>query len=130
MAAKKRFRRLARQLFNLCLVDGKLAPDRVRQVARRLADRSERNSLAVLSEFQRLVRLNRAQHTALVESAAPLTDDVRRDVEAQLARLHGSDLEISFALNPILIGGMRIKVGSNVYDGTVRGRLNALEQQL
>ena len=130
MKPNRRSRRVARQLFQLCLVGGKLNSDRVRQVARRLGEGTERNALAVLSHFQRMVRLDYAQHTAVIESAEPLSDDVRRAVEAQLTRLHGADLGISVALNPSLIGGMRITVGSSVYDGSVRGRLNALEQQL
>ena len=128
MKANRRSRRLARQLFQLCLVGGKLDSGRVRQVAKRLADGSERNSLAVMSAFQRMVRLDHAKHTAVIESAEPLSDEVRRDVEAQLTRLHGADLGISVAINPALIGGMRITVGSSVYDGSVRGRLHALEQ--
>jgi F-type H+-transporting ATPase subunit delta len=130
MATTKRSRRIARQLFQWCLVAGKLNTDRARKVARRLAEGSERDSLAVLSEYQRLVRLDRDRNTALVESAAPLTDEVRRDVEARLARLHGADLQMVFAQNPALIGGIRIKVGSDVYDGSVRRRLDALEEKL
>jgi len=130
MKINRRSRRVARQLFQLCLVDGRLDAARVRTVAARLGAGSARGSLAVLSAFQRLVRLDYARHTAVIETAQPLTDDVRRDVEAQLARLHGADLGISVALNPALIGGMRITVGSSVYDGSVRGKLNALEQQL
>jgi F-type H+-transporting ATPase subunit delta len=130
MKTNRRSRRLARQLFERCLAAGKLDPERVRLVARRLGDGSQRGSLAVLSEFQRRVRLDRARHTAVIESAAPLADAVRRDVEAQLARLHGADLGVSIAVNPSLIGGIRITVGSSVYDGSVRGRLNALERQL
>jgi F-type H+-transporting ATPase subunit delta len=130
MKGNRRSRRLARQLFQLCLVDGKVSPDRVRQVATRLGAGSERNSLAVLSQFQRMVRLDHDRHSAVIESAEPLTDDVRRTVEEQLTRLHGADLGISTAINPALIGGMRITVGSSVYDGSVRGRLNALERLL
>lgn len=130
MKANRRSRRLARQLFQLCMVDGRLNPDRVRQVARRLGRGTERNALAVLSQFQRMVRLDHDRHSAVIESAEPLTDEVRRAVEAQLTRLHGADLGISVATNPALIGGMRITVGSSVYDGSVRGRLNALERQL
>ena len=130
MKGNRRTRRLGRQLFQLCLVDGKLDPGRVRQVAKRLADGSERNTLAVMSQFQRMVRLDHAEHTAVIESAEPLTDEVRRVVEAELTRLHGADLGISVATNPALIGGMRITVGSSVYDGSVRGRLKALERQL
>jgi F-type H+-transporting ATPase subunit delta len=130
MKANRRSRRLARQLFQLCLVGGKLDPDRVRKVAKRLGDGPERNALAVFSQFQRMVRLDYARHTAVIESAEPLTDETRRVVETQLTRLHGADLGISTAINPALIGGMRITVGSSVYDGSVRGRLNALERQL
>jgi F-type H+-transporting ATPase subunit delta len=81
-------------------------------------------------QLQRLVRLDLDQRTARVESAMPLTDDVRRDVEAGLARLYGSGIATSFDENPALIGGMRIKVGSDVYDGSVRSRLAALEARL
>jgi F-type H+-transporting ATPase subunit delta len=66
----------------------------------------------------------------VIESAAGLTDDVRRDVQAGLERTYGQGLETSFAVNPGLIGGMRIRVGSDVYDGSVRARLAALEAKL
>ena len=129
MKTTRRSRRMARQLFQLCLVDGKLDPERVRHVARRLASSSERGSLAVLSSVQRLVRLDRTQHRALIESAAPLSEEEQRSVLAEVARRHGTDLEVAVALNPALIGGLRITVGSTVYDGSVRGRLDALERQ-
>jgi F-type H+-transporting ATPase subunit delta len=130
VATTKRHRRVARQLFQWCLVAGTLDPDRARKVARRLAEGAGRDSLAVLSAFQRLVRLERDRHTALVESATPLADDVRHEIEASLVRLHGEGLRLVFALNPALLGGVRIKVGSDVYDGSVRGRLDALEGRL
>jgi len=84
----------------------------------------------VLSDLQRLVRLDRDQHQAIVESATTLTDDVRQDVLARLTRLYGSGLETSFEQNPALIGGMRIRVGSDVYDGSIRSKLDALETRL
>jgi F-type H+-transporting ATPase subunit delta len=130
MATRTQSRRIARQLFQWCLVAGTLNPQRARQVARRLAVGSERDSLTVLSEFQRRVRLDRDRTTALIETAVPLAADVRREVEAKLTRLHGPDLQLVFALNPALIGGIRIKVGSDVYDGSVRRRLDALEKRL
>ena len=126
----RRAKRMARELFQLCRPDGALDADRVRVVAQRLAEGRERGSLAVLSELHRRVRLDRARHTALVESAAPLTDDVRREVEATLTRLYGQGLAMDFSLNPDLIGGLRIRVGSDVYDGTVQRRLAAIAERL
>jgi len=127
---KRKIKRAARQLLRMCFVNGALQPDRVRDVAERLAIAKRRGSLNVLSEFQRLVRLDRDRHTAVVETAAPLVPEVRADVQAGLARLYGDGLEASFEENPGLIGGMRIKVGSDVYDGSVRAKLAALQARL
>jgi F-type H+-transporting ATPase subunit delta len=127
---KRKIKRAARQLLRICLVNGAIEPNRVRQVAQRLAISKRRGSLDLLSEFQRLIRLDRDRHLAVVESAAPLVPDVRATVQAGLARLYGDGLEASFQENPGLIGGMRIKVGSDVYDGSVRAKLAALEARL
>jgi F-type H+-transporting ATPase subunit delta len=123
----KRTKRTARQLFRLCHVDGRLDAARARLVATRVGGSSRRGTLGILSEFVRLVRLDREAHRAVIESATGLTDDLRRRVEADLARTYGDGLEASFELKPELIGGMRIRVGSDVYDASVRAKLAALE---
>jgi F-type H+-transporting ATPase subunit delta len=58
----------------------------------------------------------------------PLPEDLRASVQTGLARTYGPGISTSFAHNPELIGGMRIKVGSDVYDGSVRARLAELEK--
>jgi len=68
------------------------------------------------------------RHTAKVESAKPLALALQTRVATDLARQYGPGLSTSFAENPALIGGMRIRVGSDVYDGTVRSRLAALQE--
>ena len=130
MKVTRRTRRSARQLFRLCLVDGRLDEGRVRQVARRIGESKRRGAIAVLSDLQRMVRLDRDQHMASVESATSLADDAREDVRAGLARIYGPGLETTFAENQGLIGGMRIRVGSDVYDGSVRAKLAAIEARL
>jgi F-type H+-transporting ATPase subunit delta len=130
MKANRKVKRAARQLFRLCLVDGGLDEGRVRQIAQRIATSRRRGALPVLADFQRLVRLDRGRYTALVESATPLVAGLREEVQAGLARAYGPRLEVSFEENPALIGGMRIKVGSDVYDGSVRTRLATLEARL
>ena len=88
-------------------------------------------SLAVLSAFQRLVRLDRERHGAAGrERHAADAPICALTFEAGLARVYGPGVEPPFAENPALIGGMRIKVGSDVYDGSVRARLAALEARL
>jgi len=130
MTGKTKTGGTARKLFRLCVVDGVVDETRARQVARRLAASKRRGSAALLWDFQRLVRLDHDRHTAVVESATPLTASLREQISADLARIHGPGLHASFAQNPALIGGMRIKVGSDVYDGTLRARLAALAARL
>jgi F-type H+-transporting ATPase subunit delta len=130
MKGTRRTIRAARRLFRACQIDGRLDEPRVRQVARRLAASRRRGSIAVLSSLRRMVKLDRDRHRAVVETATGLPDDLRDEVQAGLARLYGSGLATSFETRPDLIGGMRIRVGSDVYDGSVRARLAAIESRL
>jgi len=111
------------------VVGGLLDDARARQVVDRVAGARRRGSLAFLSHFQRLVSLDRVRHQAVVESATPLPPDLRKSVESGVARVYGPGVSTSFADNPALIGGMRVKVGSDVFDGSVRAALLALEER-
>jgi F-type H+-transporting ATPase subunit delta len=128
--ANRKIRRAGRELLRLCTVEGALDEGRARLVAQRLAASGRRGALSLLADFQRLVRLDRDRYTAVVESATPLVDPMRDRIQAGLARVYGPGLETSFAQNPALIGGIRIRVGSHVYDGSIRARLAALESGL
>ena len=128
MKISKRAKREAKQLFHFCLVDGMLDESRARQVAQRVVAAGRRDCPAILAHFRRLVRLDLARHTATIESATPLPADFQAAIEAGLTRRYGRGLATAFAHRPALIGGMRIQVGSDVYDGSVRAGLAALER--
>jgi len=83
-----------------------------------------------LTEFQRRVHLDHDRHLALVESATPLAASMRDQILAGLSKVYGIALHTSFSENPALVAGVRIKVGSDVYDGSLRGRLAALAARL
>lgn len=128
MRKSKQAAREAKQLFRLCILDGLPDEGRVRRVTRCVIESNRRGHLVLLSHFHRLLRLDRERHFAEVESAAPLPSDLRSSLQAGLERMYGPGLEINFAHRPSLIGGIRIRVGSDVYDGTVRSELAALER--
>jgi F-type H+-transporting ATPase subunit delta len=127
MKTTKKIRHEAKQLLRLCIVNGSLDEDRVRQVVQRVLESKRRGSLTLATHFERLVKLDRSRHTATVESAAPLPPDLKANVQAGLERIYGPRIITSFAESPALIGGMRIKVGSDVYDGSLKAALTALE---
>ena len=126
MKGTKQSRRLAKQLFKSCQVDDRLNADRVRKAVRLLIDQKPRGYFGILQNLQRLVKLDEASRSARVESAVALGQAQQQDVRNSLKRLKGGDVTVEFATNPGLIGGMRVKIGDDVYDGSVRTRLTAL----
>jgi F-type H+-transporting ATPase subunit delta len=130
MKTSKQARRDAKELLQSCRVGGLLDEARVRQTVAQVIAKKPRGYFAVLSHFQRLVKLDIDRRTARVESAAPLTEAQQADLRANLARRYGTGLIFTQAQNPALIGGLRVKVGSDVFDGSVRARLNALAESL
>ncbi len=128
MKTTRRIRRDAKRLYRLCVVDGLLDEGRTRQAVQTIIEAKRRGALALLSQFRRLVKLDSARHTAEIESAKPLPAELCDSIQADLARTYGPGIRASFEINPALVGGMRIKVGSDVYDDSVLARLTALEK--
>lgn len=128
MNVSKQAARDATDLFQLCMVKGLLDKGRVRQVVEEMATARPRGYLATLASFRRLVGLECARRSARIESARPLSADQQAAVAQSLSRAYGPGLNTTFVDNPELLGGMRIQVGSDVYDGSVRGRLATLER--
>jgi len=128
MKISKQAQRDARQLFRSCQVNGLLDESRVRRTLSLLGEKKPRGYVEILSRLHRLVKLDVERHAARVESATPLTAEVQADVQNRLTGIYGAGLAITFSENPALIGGLRIRVGSDLYDGSVKTRLEKLEQ--
>jgi F-type H+-transporting ATPase subunit delta len=128
MNISKQARRDARQLFRSCFVNGRLEDNRVRQAVALLVEKKPRGYAEILSRMHRLVKLDLEQHAACVESAVPLSADLQAQVAGRLNQIYGDGLSLSFKENAALIGGLRIQVGSDLYDGSVKMRLEKLQQ--
>ncbi len=126
MKTTKQSVREATQLYRMCLLDGRVQEDRVRLVVQKVLLSRRRGYLTMLRHFLRLLKLEYEQHAAKVESALLLPADLRSRVQLGLENMYGPGLTALFTQNPVLIGGMRIKVGSDVYDNSVRSALAAL----
>ena len=129
MKISKSARRGAKQLFRCCCVNGVLDDTRAQKVARKIAEARPRDYMAMLAQFERLVRLEVERRTARVESAVALTPELVTKISNDLNRLYGPGLNISFAQEPALVGGLRIKVGSDLYDSSIQGRLRKLSER-
>lgn len=130
MKISKQARRDGKTLFSNCRVSGVLDENRVRQTVTAVIAQKPRGFVGILTHFQRLVKLDIERRTASVESATPLSDSLATAVKANLAQRYEQGLDVGFIVNPALIGGLRVKVGSDVYDGSVRARLNELAENM
>jgi F-type H+-transporting ATPase subunit delta len=128
MKISKQAQRDARQLFRSCHVSGLLDEGRVRQVVTLLVAQKPRGYVGILSRLHRLVKLDLERRAANVESATPLDAGMQADLTNRLTSIYGAGVSISFSQNPALLGGLRIQVGSDLYDGSVKMRLEKLEQ--
>jgi F-type H+-transporting ATPase subunit delta len=128
MKISKQAQRDARQLFRSSLVNGVLDETRVRKVVALLAEKKPRGYVEILSRLHRLVKLDLAKRTAKVEGAVASSPALMAEIKASLEKRYGTGLDLSCAVNPSLLGGLRIQVGSDLYDGSVKTRLEKLAQ--
>ena len=127
MRTARETRRDATRLWRMCLVNGRPDPARVRTVAEGLAATTRNGAPAVLARLLRLIRLDQTRWSAHIESATPLDRSDARALDDVLEGRYGDGLTITFDVIPALIGGIRITVGSEVYDTSIRARLAAVE---
>jgi F-type H+-transporting ATPase subunit delta len=128
MKISKQAQRDARQLFRDCQVNNLLDENRVRQAVSLLSEKKPRGYVEILSRLHRLVKLDLERRAARVESALPLPADLQNDVANNIKKIYGDGVNIVFGQNSALLGGLRIQVGSDLYDGSVQTKLNQLAQ--
>ena len=130
MKINKETRQLSKELLRASFVDGRLDNARIGSLVTALIEKKPRNYIKVLEAYQRLLRLEVEKRTATIETASELAKESSAQILANLKRKYGSDLAARFVVNKDLLGGMRIRVGSDVWDSSVRNRLQRLQQQL
>jgi F-type H+-transporting ATPase subunit delta len=126
----KETRQLSKELFRASFVDGQLDNGRIASLVMSLIKKKPRNYIKILESYKRLLRLEMEKRSATIETASELAPASGAEIVANLKRKYGSQLATRFVVNKDLLGGMRIRVGSDVWDSSVRNRLHRLQQQL
>ena len=130
MRQNKEIRRLSREILRASFTDGQLDRGKIGSLVHSLIAKKPRHYIDILQTYKRLLRLELEKRHAIIESATELTPQASSKVASRLQQKYGDDLTTEFVVDPTLLGGMRVRVGSDVWDGTVRNRLNLLQQQL
>jgi F-type H+-transporting ATPase subunit delta len=130
MKLSKEARKLSKQLFRESFTGGALDATKVGAVTDTVIRAKPRQFIGVLKEFSRLIRLEAARRHAVIESAAVLEASEQTAILDTIRSKYGADVTSEFKTNPALIGGLRIQVGSDVVDASVRSRLDRLANDL
>lgn len=117
----------ARELFESSLDDlGRPDSAKALSIADLVVNAAPRHSVQILREFARLIRLETAKHHAVIESATTLDEGTRNSILKSLQERDGGAVTVDVKVNSALIGGTRIRLGSEVWDASVLSRLLAL----
>lgn len=113
----------ARRLYRLCKADGKLDEAKFSKVVKTVAERKPRNFRGILVTLKRLLELDLAAKHVTVDSAAELDAATKQGIVTKLNAKFGDDLTFEYRVNSALLGGIRIRKGDDVWDGTLKTRL-------
>ena len=130
MKLNKEIRQLSREMIRASFTDAQLDNGKIAALVQSLVTKKPRHYIDVLQHYKRLLRLEIEKRHARIESAVKLDPQASNQIVDRLKRKYGNDLTADFAVDPALLGGLRVRVGSDVWDGTLRNRLERLQQQL
>ena len=112
------------------LLEGRVLPG-VQNLARLLARRGRFSTLPTIgAEYTRLLNRRRGIVEAVVTSAQPLSADETAAIRSRVEVMTGSGVELRSEVDEALIGGLTVRVGDQLLDASVRGRLERLRDQL
>lgn len=126
MAADKQTKLLAKQLFKLSLVNGAVSPEQVAGVLGWVEKHTPHRPVALLKAYQHRIAIELAKSRAEVEHAGPVSDATLKQIEAAMTKRYSRPVTASARPNAKLLAGLRVRVGSDVYESSVAGQLATL----
>jgi F-type H+-transporting ATPase subunit delta len=107
------------------------SPKQVLNFLSLLASKNEMNLLpGILAEFDRYAQRGHVRSAARVTSAIPLTDSEKRQLEDKMRSRFGRETEFQYITDSDILGGVIVRLGDKVIDGSVSGKLAALREKL
>ena len=126
MAANKKTKLLAKRLFKLSFANGQISAEQVAGVLGYIEKAAPRHPLALLKLYHRAIATEVAKSRAVVEHAGPISDATLRLIEVAMTQKYSRPVTASARPNPKLLAGLRVRVGSDLYESTVAGQLATL----
>lgn len=128
MKRDKKISRFAKRLVELSKEDGVVTEARVKEVLAGLKQAAPRNTLPILKTYLTVLRREVARQTALIRTPGALGSDAIDAIEASFTKLYGRPVQARVEPDTSLIAGVSIRVGDDLYDASVSGRLKRLAE--
>ncbi|NUP41651.1 MAG: F0F1 ATP synthase subunit delta [Streptomyces sp.] len=112
------------------LLGGRVNPATERLVARLVTQPRGRSLEAGLDGLSRLAAARRDRLVAVVTSAVPLSDQHKQRLGAALAKLYGHKVHLNLDVDPEVLGGIEVRVGDEIIDGTIADRLGEAARRM
>ena len=122
--------KLAKKLLELSKDSGVVSESKVNEVLAGLQQVQHRHHLKVLKTFLNYLRREVALQTAVVTTPTRLSDDALKAIEVQFSKLYSRPVSAVIQLDTTLIAGVRVRVGDDIYDASVAGRLQRLAESV
>lgn len=116
------------------LLNGLLSPNadnEVRNLAYVLASKNQVHLLGeVVNSFDKFAAAGAPGKSARVTTTIPLSAEDRSKIEARIRSQYGADLAFDYRIDPAIMGGVVVRIGDVVIDGSVSGKLAAMKQKM
>lgn len=129
MRGRRTEKKMAARIWHACMVNGAVDAAHLETALEMVLDQKPIGWHGIAHELVRRWRLDLAQRTAHVACAASLFPSTETQVEQWLKRRYPAVTTVCFNTDPGLIGGLCIRVGSDVIDDSVSGRLAEIRRQ-
>lgn len=112
------------------LLDGRANPTTIELISETAGNLRGRRIQSALARLSELAAARRGQILAEVRSAVPLSDEQQKRLAKALAKLHGRPVELNVEIDPSVLGGIEVRVGDEVIDGTAATKLEQARRKL
>lgn len=130
MKRDPKIHRFVKKLVEFSKEDGVVTEAGVRQVLQSLEQSRPRKQLAILRSYLARIRREVARQTAVVSSATGLDEATLRDLERHFSQRYNRTIRAEGRADPSLIAGVRVRVGDDLYDASITGRLQRLAESV
>ena len=130
MKRDQKITKLAKKLVELSMDNGVVTESKVGEVLTGFQQVQHRYHLAILKAFLNYLRREVALQTAVVSTPTGLSDDALKAIEVQFSKLYNRPVNVVTQPDTSLIAGVRVRVGDDVYDASVAGRLQRLAESV